>query len=240
LYSRRIQRPSPFELNPVLAITDPYTSWGGNSYLQPEYTDALELSQSLFSGSVVTSINYSNTVQPIAWVVVTDTATLKTVTQPRNLQLRENMGISVAVNMPFTKWWTNSFYAYAYNNHLVGNLGYGTVDQSQFAWNANATETFTLSKKMTAEVSGSYSSSTLYGLRTIKPRGQLNLAIQRKIMANKATVKLTVNDVFRTSIWVSSSNIDNVYTKTYGWWQDTRTVMISFSYKFGNVVNRLQ
>lgn len=240
LYSRRIQRPSPFELNPVLAITDPYTSWGGNSYLQPEYTDALELSQSLFSGSVVTSINYSNTVQPIAWVVVTDTTTLKTVTQPRNLQKRENIGISVSVNMPFTKWWTNSFYAYAYNNHLVGNLGYGTVDQNQFAWNANATETFTLSKKMTAEVSGSYSSSTLYGLRTIQPRGQLNIALQRKIMANKATIKIAVNDVFRTNVWYSSSTIDNVYTKTYGWWQDTRTVMVSFSYKFGNVVNRLQ
>ena len=239
LYSRRIQRPSSFELNPVLAITDPYTSWGGNPYVQPEYTDVLELSQSLFSGSVVTTLNYSNTHQPMAWVVVTDTSTLQTVTQPRNLQQRENMGVSVAVNMPLSKWWTTSLYAYAYNNHLVGNLGYGTVDQRQFAWNANATQTFTLSKKMTAEVSGYYTSSTLYGLRTIQPRGQLNFAVQRKIMASKATVKLTVNDVFRTNVWNSSSNIDSVYTKTGGWWQDSRTVMVSFSYKFGNVVNRL-
>ncbi|MBC7486048.1 MAG: TonB-dependent receptor [Cytophagaceae bacterium] len=239
LYSRRIQRPSPFELNPVLAITDPYTSWGGNPYVQPEYTDVLEFSQSLFSGSVVTTLNYSNTKQPIAWVLVTDTTTLKTVTQPRNLQQRENMGVSVAVNMTVTKWWTTSLYAYAYNNHLVGNLGYGTVDQNQVAWNANATQTFMLSKKMTAEVSGNYSSSTLYGLRTIQPRGQLNCAVQRKIMAGKATIKLTVNDVFRTNRWYSSSNVNNVYTKTGGWWLDSRTVMISFSCKFGNVVNRL-
>jgi iron complex outermembrane receptor protein len=238
LYSRRIQRPSPFELNPVLAITDPYTSWGGNPYLQPEYTDVTELSQSLFSGSVVTTVNYSNTTQPIAWVVVTDTTTLKTVTQPKNLQQRENMGISVAVNMPVTKWWTTSFYAYFYSNHLVGNLGYGSVDQRQFAWNANATQTFTLSKKMTAEVSGFFNSSALYGLRTVQPRGQINLALQRKVMAGKATVKIAVNDVFWSNVWLSSSNIDNVYTQTGGWW-DNRTVMLSFSYKFGNVVNRL-
>lgn len=48
LYSRRIQRPSAWELNPVLAITDPYTSWGGNPYLQPEYTDNIEFNQSVF------------------------------------------------------------------------------------------------------------------------------------------------------------------------------------------------
>ncbi len=239
LYSRRIQRPNPWELNPVLAITDPYTSWGGNPYLQPEYTDNVELSQSLFSGYVVTTVNYSYTKQPITWVVVTDTATLQTLTQPRNLEKRDNMGVSVAVNMPITKWWTTSFYALFYQNRFVGDLGYGTVKQTQNAWNANTTQTFTLSKKTTAEISGFYNSTSLYGLRRVAPRMQLNLAVQKKIMANKATLKLAVNDVFWTNVWYTSSNIDNIETTTGGWW-DNRTVMLSFSYKFGNVVNRFQ
>jgi len=239
LYSRRIQRPNPWELNPVLAITDPYTSWGGNAYLQPEYTDNIELSQSLFSGYVVTTVNYSYTKQPITWVVVTDTATLQTLTQPRNLEKRDNMGISLAVNMPITKWWTTSFYALLYKNRFVGDMGSGAIEQTQTAWNANTTQTFTLSKKTTAEISGFYNSTSLYGLRRVAPRMQLNLAVQKKIMANKATLKVAVNDVFWTNVWYTDSTIDNINTKTGGWW-DNRTVMLSFSYKFGNVVNRFQ
>ncbi|MDF2456139.1 MAG: putative TonB-dependent receptor, partial [Cytophagaceae bacterium] len=223
LYSRRIQRPNPWELNPVLAITDPYTAWGGNAYLQPEYTDNVELSQSLFSGYVVTTVNYSYTKQPITWVVVTDTATLQTLTQPRNLEKRDNMGVSIAVNMPITKWWTTSCYALFYQNRFVGDMGSGDIEQKQTAWNANTTQTFTLSKKTTAEISGFYNSTSLYGLRRVAPRMQLNLAVQKKIMANKATLKLAVNDVFWTNVWYTNSTIDNVYTETGGWW-DNRTV----------------
>lgn len=151
---------------------------------------------------------------------------------------KRKQGVSVAVNLQITKWWTTSFYALLYSNRFVGNMGYGTLEQKQTAWNANTTQTFTLSKKMSAEVSGFYSSSTLYGLRTISPSGQLNLATQRKIMASKATVKVAINDVFWTNAWYSHSTIDNVYTTTGGWW-DNRAVMVSFSYKFGNLVNRL-
>ncbi|MDB5273876.1 MAG: putative TonB-dependent receptor, partial [Chitinophagaceae bacterium] len=238
LYSRRITRPTSWQLNPVLAIIDPYSSWGGNPYLLPEYTDNMELSQSLFSGYVVTTINYSYTKQPIAWGLTVDSVTLKSITQPHNLQYKQNMGISVAVNMPITKWWTTSVYAYGYRNRVVGDLGYGSTDKSQLALTLTSTQTFTLSKKTSAEISGNYESPWVYGLNSISARGQFNMAIQRKIWANKATVKLAVTDLFWSDQWTTNSTLGTINAYSSQKW-DNRVVMLTFSYRFGNIVNRL-
>ncbi|MDB5257045.1 MAG: putative TonB-dependent receptor [Chitinophagaceae bacterium] len=238
LYSRRIQRPTSFQLNPVLSITDPYNSWGGNAFLLPEYTDNIELSQSLFSGYVVTTLNYSYTRQPIAWGLTVDSVSLKSVNKTRNLEYKQNVGLSVAVNMPITKWWTTSVYVYGYNNRFVGDLGYGRADNSQWALDFNSTQSFTLSKKMTAEISGVYESPWAYGLNRIASQGQLNLAVQRKIWASKASVKLALSDVFWSDRWKTSNKLNAIDAHSLMQW-DTRVVMLTFNYKFGNVVHRL-
>lgn len=238
LYSRRIQRPTSFQLNPVLSITDPYNSWGGNSFLLPEYTDNIELSQSLFSGYVVTTLNYSYTKQPIAWALTVDSVTLKAVSQTRNLDYKQNAGLSVAVNRPITKWWTTSIYVYGYHNRFVGDLGYGKTTNNQWALNFNSTQSFTLSKKMTAEVSGTYDSPWAYGLNRVSSQGQLNLAVQRKLWASKASIKLAISDVFWSDRWKTTNRLNAIEAHNLMQW-DTRIVMLTFNYKFGRVVHRL-
>jgi len=107
-FSRRIDRPQSWHLNPVQTFIDPYSSWGGNPYLLPSYTNNFEWSQSLFGGALITTFNYSHTKQSFAWAVVLDSTSLKAITQPRNLTSYENTGLSIAINLPVTKWWTTS------------------------------------------------------------------------------------------------------------------------------------
>ena len=238
LYSRRIQRPTPWQLNPVLNIIDPFTSWGGNPNLLPEYTDNAELNWSLFSGYLITTLNYSYTAQPITWVLEIDSSTLKTINRPQNLVLRENAGISMALNMPITKWWQSNNYVYAYRNRFVGDVGYGQTDNSVLSWNANFTQTFTIAKKTNIEASGNYQSASVYGLFRTKGRGQLTFAIQRKIWANKASIKLSASDIFWTEGWVATSTLGTTETKSGEKW-DSRVVMATFTYKFGKKLNIL-
>jgi len=238
LYSRRIQRPSPWQLNPVLNIIDPFTSWGGNPALLPEYTDNAELNWSLFSGGLITSLNYSYTAQPITWVLDIDSSTLATIAQPQNLVLRENMGVSVSVNLPITKWWQSSNYAYVFKNRFVGDVGYGQTDNSVLSWNANFTQTFTISKKTSIEVFVNYESPSVYGLYKTYARGQMTLSAQRKLWGNKASIKLSANDVFWTEGWTATNTVGTTDTKSGEKW-DTRVLMATFTYKFGKKLNIL-
>jgi hypothetical protein len=158
--------------------------------------------------------------------------------QTRNLDYKQNAGLSVAVNMPITKWWTTSVYAYGYNNRYVGDLGYGKTTNNQWALDFNSTQSFTLSKKMTAEISGTYESPWAYGLNRVSSQGQLNLAVQRKLWASKASVKLAMSDVFWSDRWKTSNKLNAIEAHSLMQW-DTRVVMLTFNYKFGSVVHRL-
>ena len=237
-FSRRIDRPQSWHLNPVQTFIDPYSSWGGNPYLLPSYTNNFEWSQSLFGGALITTFNYSHTKQSFAWAVVLDSTSLKAITQPRNLTSYENTGLSIAINLPVTKWWTTSVYAYGYLNHFSGDLGYGTQNNQQLSADFNTTQTFVLSKKINAEVSGSYETPWAYGLNRVASRGQLNLAIQRKLWAGKASVKIAVSDLFWTNRWRPSNSFQSVSVKSTQY-EDTRVIMFTFHYKLGGVVHRL-
>jgi outer membrane receptor protein involved in Fe transport len=59
-FSRRIDRPSYEDLNPFLFFLDPYTYQSGNELLQPQYTNAFEVSHT-YKESLTTTINYSKT-----------------------------------------------------------------------------------------------------------------------------------------------------------------------------------
>lgn len=237
-FSRRIDRPQSWHLNPVQTFIDPYSSWGGNPYLLPSYTNNFEWCQSLFGGALVTTFNYSNTKQSFAWAVLLDSTSLKTITQPRNMTSYENTGLSVALNLPLTKWWTTSVYAYGYLNHFTGDLGYGTQSNQQLSADFNTTQTFVLSKKTNAELSGSYETPWAYGLNRVASRGQLNLAVQRNLWAGKASVKIAVSDLFWTDRWRPSNSFQSVVAKSTQY-EDTRVIMLTFNYKLGGVVHRL-
>ena len=238
IYSRRIQRPTPWQLNPVLNIVDPYTSWGGYPYLLPEYTDNAELNWSLFSGYLITTLNYSYTNQPIRWATIIDEKTLKTVLQPRNLVLQENMGVSTTLNIPITKWWQSTNYVFVYRARFVGDFGFGQTDNSVIALNANCTQAFTVNPKTSIEVSGYFQSASVYGLSQTLPQGQLTLAVQQKIWANKGLLKLSFSDVFWTDGWRANTTLGSIKTSS-GERYDSRIVMVSFSYKFGKKLNNL-
>ena len=59
-YGRRIDRPAYQDLNPFYYFLDEYTYEVGNTLLQPQFTDNIELSHT-YNGFLTTTINYSNT-----------------------------------------------------------------------------------------------------------------------------------------------------------------------------------
>jgi iron complex outermembrane receptor protein len=95
-------------------------------------------------------------------------------------------------------------------------------------------QTFTLGKDYTAELSGWYSGPSVWGgTWKTKPQSGVDAGIQKLLFAKKATLKLTVTDIFHTSPWKATSDYAGSYIKGAGSWE-SRTFRMNFTYRFGS------
>lgn len=244
-YSRRIDRPSYEDLNPFLYFLDPYTFEKGNELLKPQYTDALEVSHT-FMDAVTTTINYSRTNGVMTQILQQNNALKLTNVTKYNIGYVDNFGIAFSVPVPITKWWFSNTYFNLYNNHYVGdipkvtleangteNITYQPLDARATTYQLNMTNQFTLPKKFSLELSGWYQSGFIEGQLIGKPMGAVSFGIQKKLMKDKATLKLNVNDVFWTQKFRGSFMFNDIDVQVVNRWE-SRTARVTFTYRFGN------
>ena len=244
-YSRRIDRPSYEDLNPFLYFLDPYTFQKGNELLQPQYTDALELSHTFMDG-ITTTINYSRTNGVMTDILQQNNALKLTNVTKYNIGYVDNFGIAFSVPVPITKWWFSNTYFNLYNNHYVGEIPKVTIgadgtestifqslDARATTYNANMTHQFTLPKKFSLELSGWYQSGFIEGQLAGKPMGAVSFGIQKKMMNDKATLKLNVNDVFWSQKFRGNFVFNDIDVQIVNRWE-SRVARVTFTYRFGN------
>ncbi len=244
-YSRRIDRPSYEDLNPFLYFLDPYTFQKGNELLQPQYTDAVELSHT-FMSAITTTINYSRTNGVMTDILQQNNALKLTNVTKYNIGYVDNFGIAFSVPVPITKWWFSNTYFNLYNNHYVGDIPkvtieangtentiYQPLDARATTYNFNMTNQFTLPKKFSLELSGWYQSGFIEGQLIGKPMGAVSFGIQKKMLKDKATLKLNVNDVFWTQKFRGSFAFNDIDVQIVNRWE-SRTARMTFTYRFGS------
>jgi hypothetical protein len=95
-------------------------------------------------------------------------------------------------------------------------------------------QTFTLGKNYTAELSGYYDGPTIWaGTFQSSPIGGIDIGIQKKLLHNKADVKLACTDIFNTMHWRGISNYNGAYINASGNWE-SQLIKFNFTYHFGN------
>ncbi|PWK28642.1 outer membrane receptor protein involved in Fe transport [Arcicella aurantiaca] len=248
-YSRRIDRPSYEDLNPFLFFLDPYTFEKGNELLQPQYTDAIEMSHT-FMDAITTTINYSRTNGVMTQILEQNNALKLTNVTKFNIGYVDNFGISFSVPVPITKWWFSNTYFNLYNNHYVGDIPKTTVgadgvattifqplDARATTYQANMTHQFTLPKKFSIELSGWYQSPFVEAQLIGKPMGAVSFGVQKKFLKDKATLKLNVNDVFWSNSFRGSFAFNDIDVQIANKWE-SRVARLTFTYRFGN--NKVQ
>ncbi len=233
-YSRRIDRPNYSQLNPFLFFLDPFTFEEGNPFLQPQFTDNLELTYT-FKGEFSLSLGYSNTTDYMNDVIVQDDATRTTKQTSVNLDQFENYSANVSLPIPVQKWWMmmNQVSVY-YNRFQDDNLSGGQLNVGQFAYNFYTSSTFTLPKEWAAEVNMWYNSPNVYGIvRAEKPQYAINAGLSKAFWEKKGRLKLNVSDIFLTSFFRGRVDYQNVDLDVSSRWTSRRATA-TFTYNFGN------
>ncbi len=232
-YSRRIDRASYQDLNPFENKIDLLTYQKGNPYLHPQYTNALELTHT-FMGFLNTTLSASKTTD--FFTEITDTASGgRNFIIKRNLGGVSNLGLNIAAPLPLAKWY-NGFLNFGTNyQHYEADFGKGkTIDLNVYSWNIYMQNTFDLGKGWSSELSGFYASPSIWGgtFRTNR-MWSVDMGVQKKILNDNGTLKLSLSDAFHTQRWSGVTQFGGLYMEANGGWESQR-VTLKFNYRFGN------
>lgn len=231
-YSRRIDRPAYQDLNPFEFKLDEYTYQKGNTQLRPQYTNSLGLTHT-FKYKLTSTLNYSHVKDVFTQLIDTAEKSKSFITK-KNLATQDI--VSLNISYPFQyKWY--SFFANlnTYYSHYKADFGTGrTIDLDVVAFNFYSQHSFKLGKTVTGELSGFYTSPSIWqGTFKSKEMWGIDAGIQKTILKGKATVKAAVSDIFKTMQWGGTSDFTGQYIKAGGGWE-SRLFKLNFTYRFGS------
>ena len=232
-YSRRIDRPSYQDLNPFRFYLDQYTYQEGNPFLRPQYTEAFEISDT-YKKSTFISFNFSWT-RDVSTQVILQNDTTK-VSKVTSENLNNLYSFSLTYSRPFHpfNWWTINLNLNSNYNKFTTNSAniLGSLQKSKVSGSLNITNSLTLPDNWSAEVNAFYNAPAVYGYLEAKSQYAINAGIQKSFWKKKATVKLGVDDIFKTNSFRGSEihdNVDILITNHF----DSRRLNLSFTYGFG-------
>lgn len=232
-YSRRIDRPDYKSLNPFVYFVDLYTFSQGNPFLNPQYTNAFQLTYN-YKKTLNISFGYSITNNLIIDVLLPDNEKKTLYQTVQNLDKQYAYDLTIGYPTTITKFWSmDNTLTSTYNQIKTSNLGEGIYDRKKVNFTVNSNHNFTLSPSTTAELSGEYASSQIYGTYAIKPYYGVDFGIKKSFLDKKLNIKLAANDVFDTRkarISSALSGLDyNLSQK-----QESRVYRLSLNYIFGS------
>lgn len=238
-YGRRVDRPDYQDMNPFTYPLDRFTLYAGNPFLQPTFSNNLELSYT-YKNMITSTLMFSKVRNMITETIEQSTNIFYS--RPGNIGSQMMYGITLNGAIPITKWWTLQLYTELIHNNFEGTLYNQTLKNVGTHWYIGPTNQFQINDTWSAELSGNYQTKVYSAQFVLIPVGSVRMGVAKKILKNKATVKLNLNDVFYTN--QPGGNIKGLYNSTANWhsYLDSRVMSISFSYRFnsGQALNARQ
>ena len=228
-YGRRIDRPAYQDLNPFLFFLDQYTYQAGNPYLQPQFTHNVELSHT-YRQFLTTTLNYSYTMDFFSETF--QQSGQATIVRNGNIGSRQNAGVSVSAQLHPTRWWTAILYSNLNYSQFNGYLYGEPLNVSATTLLANVNNQFLFHGGWSGEISGFYRTKGVEGQIVVYPMGQASAAISKKVLKDKASLKLAIRDMFYTNQVHGYINFQQTEA-TFHNKRDSRQVALTFTWNFG-------
>lgn len=237
-YSRRITRASYQDLNPFTFFLDSLTYRVGNPYLLPQFTHNMELSYAFMSKLIVTA-NYNHTNDVISQILRQNNQQKITFLTAENVAKFRNMGLSITAPITVAKWWNANFFTNIFNNRYEGVYNTKPINIAFTSFSANLSNSFTIKKGLTAELSGFYRHKGVDQLTVVEPLYQMSLAVQKQIMQGKGTLRLNLRDPFAWQQFRGLNQYGDIDMRFRNF-PDTRQVTGTFTLRFGKSTQNSQ
>ena len=233
IYSRRIDRPNYQELNPFEYKIDELSFRKGNPFLNPQYSQKVEVSYT-YKYATSASIGYSYTSDFFAQI--TDTISDgRSFLTTRNLATEKIISFDLSSSLQPLPWYGLYFHMGLYNQNYIADFGENKkINTSVTVFNLYAQNSIKLPADLTLEISGWYNSAGVWGGAYVtKPQGSLDLGLQKKLLKDQATLKISYTDIFNTAPWDSHNVYGGIVIRANGNWE-SQQFRATFTWRFGN------
>ncbi len=232
-YSRRIQRPSPQDLNPYTLYLDPLNLRRGNPNLRPEVTDSFELAwQKRDGGTFYSLTGFYRTARGGVTDVVQDLGNGVFLSTRANLATAKRAGVEAIANGKLSKKLSYNAAVTFLWNEIDPRFGGVPTPRSGTTGTARVNLTWQPNAKDYFQLNGFYAGKQLVAQGYRESGGMLNFGYRRKFNEKLSLVVTAQNllDSARQKFVIDTPAIhDRISQKGIG-----RIFMLTLSYTLGN------
>jgi len=232
-YSHRVNRPEGDELNPFPEYADPLNLRAGNPHLKPEDIHSFEAGYSYkhnlttFIATIYDRYTYNGKTEITRYINDSIMFTTR-----ENLSKSNSAGLELILSSEIGKSTIVNLSSNTYYNRIdASSLGYSN-NKSNFVWNVNLNTNTKITKTTVIQLNSNYNSTRLTPQGKMFPTFIVNMGVRQDLWNRKASLILTVSDVFNT--FRNNSELDTplLYDKTIRR-RSPRIIYAGFVFNFG-------
>lgn len=233
-YTRRVNRPRNFDLEPFEIWRDPYHIRRGNPDLLPEFVDAYELGYQRQWGSNLFAIDgyYRFTHNKIEYITSVYSSEIMLFTV-ENIGNDYAYGIEPTFELAQFRWLNLNISANLYEHHIVGVIDGKDISQKNRTWGLRSMNTLRMGKGTRLQITGLYQGSEVMAQGERKPFFMVNTGLRQELIPKVLNLTLQIRDL------LSTAGFDNTTTGTNFYIHNTfkrksPVIVFGLSYNFNN------
>ena len=244
-YSRRIDRPGFWSLNPFSNFGDNTNIRIGNPNLNPEFTDSYELGiMNNFNNATLYSGIYFRRTEGVVQRVNTEIDGV-VFRQPQNLGFRNSVGLEQTYSHDLNNWWqlngnVNIFYSEVSSGNARDAEGrLINIDAETFTLTSRLTSQMTFWEDFNFQLSGFYRAPEREPQRLRKAFYMIDLGLSKEVFNGNGTLAFSVRDLFNSRIWRTTTTGESFEFDSEFQWR-TRTFRLTLDYRLRSKNKRLR
>ena len=256
-YSRRVRRPLMWDLNPYMEVREGQELSFGNPNLDPEFTNAFELSYNLslekwnfYTCAYYRQTNNMMTRYGFVWDSVSNRRYSWWIPYNleydnywastwQNLDQGYNYGLEFIVDWQILKWWKVNASVNLYHSTIEGTELLDNKETSAFQASGKFTSFMNLPKEWSIQISGQYTAPWLDLQTQLFSSMWVDLAVKKDVLQRRGTINLRVGDVFATGGWGHETHTEQLNRVVHSH-RLSPTVTLGFTYKINNGLKQRQ
>lgn len=236
-YSRRIDRPRSFYLNPFFTLSDRINLFGGNPNLDPEYTDSYEIGNIKYwdKFTLSTSLFYRHTednIQRIQSLNLDGTTTRK----PQNIGTADDYGLDMNISYSGLEWLrldgNGNFFKATSNGFFEGE----EFDLDNFTWFGRMTARITVFDS-DIQLRGNYRGGRQSIQGSSQGAGSIDIGWSKDFLNDRLTLTLSVRDLLNSRKRRGITEFENFYQESEFQWR-ARSSTLTASYRINQKKKR--
>lgn len=245
-YSRRVDRPSIQQVNPIREWSTPLITSQGEPTLRPQFTNSFELNYtrrikggSLTFGTFYRSI--SDDISRLTYKDPLDNSNTRQILSFINFPDNDAYGVELSANYRFARWWRANASMDFYSQSQKGIVNYREPTQRNTevktdVFNARISNSFTATKNLRFQLFAMYRGPQDGIQFNRKSMWMINTGASLRVLKGQGNITLRVNDIFKGMRFKFDAQTPFVQNGQFNW--ESRTAYIGFNYRFGGGKNK--